>query len=67
MSSGSFPESALEEEVNVKVRGYLRTARAFAPLMTGQGLGRIHQRSGLAARADGFGWWGRCATWRWPR
>jgi NAD(P)-dependent dehydrogenase (short-subunit alcohol dehydrogenase family) len=52
-SSGSFAESALEDEFNVKVRGYLRTARAFAPLMTAQGWGRIINVSGLAARQTG--------------
>ncbi|WP_328912164.1 MULTISPECIES: SDR family NAD(P)-dependent oxidoreductase [unclassified Streptomyces] len=50
---GAFPESALEDQINVKVRGYLRTARAFAPLMTAQGWGRIVNISGLAARQTG--------------
>lgn len=33
--------------------GYLRTARAVAPLMTGQGWGRIVNVSGLGARSTG--------------
>ncbi|MET8560984.1 SDR family NAD(P)-dependent oxidoreductase [Streptomyces flaveolus] len=32
---GVFPDDALEAEIDVKVRGYLRCARAFAPAMTG--------------------------------
>ncbi|WP_329136876.1 SDR family oxidoreductase [Streptomyces sp. NBC_01476] len=52
-SSGSFPEDALEAEINVKVRGYLRTARAFAPAMTAQGWGRVVNISGSAARQTG--------------
>jgi NAD(P)-dependent dehydrogenase (short-subunit alcohol dehydrogenase family) len=52
-SPGSFPEDALEEEFNVKVRGYLRTARAFAPGMVERGWGRIINVSGLAARQTG--------------
>jgi NAD(P)-dependent dehydrogenase (short-subunit alcohol dehydrogenase family) len=46
-------EDALEAEINVKVRGYLRCARAVAPLMVGQGWGRIINISGLAARQTG--------------
>jgi NAD(P)-dependent dehydrogenase (short-subunit alcohol dehydrogenase family) len=46
-------EDALEAEINVKVRGYLRTARAVAPLMVAQGWGRIINISGLAARQTG--------------
>jgi NAD(P)-dependent dehydrogenase (short-subunit alcohol dehydrogenase family) len=38
------------DDVNVKVVGYLRTARAVAPLMTAQGWGRIINISGLGAR-----------------
>ncbi|WP_328471819.1 SDR family NAD(P)-dependent oxidoreductase [Streptomyces sp. NBC_00448] len=52
-SPGSFPEDTLEEEFNVKVRGYLRTARAFAPAMAERGWGRIINVSGLAARQTG--------------
>jgi len=46
-------EDALESEINVKVRGYLRTARAVAPLMVAAGWGRIINISGLAARQTG--------------
>jgi len=46
-------EDMLEAEINVKVRGYLRTARAVAPLMVAQGWGRIINISGLAARQTG--------------
>jgi NAD(P)-dependent dehydrogenase (short-subunit alcohol dehydrogenase family) len=52
-NTGGFPEDGLEAEINVKVQGYLRTARAFAPLMTGQGWGRIINIAGLAARQTG--------------
>src|SRR5918992_3561655 len=48
-----LPEDALEAEINVKVRGYLRCARAVAPLMTAAGWGRIINISGLAARQTG--------------
>jgi NAD(P)-dependent dehydrogenase (short-subunit alcohol dehydrogenase family) len=48
-----FGEDALEAEINVKVRGYLRCARAVAPLMLRQGWGRIINISGLAARQTG--------------
>jgi NAD(P)-dependent dehydrogenase (short-subunit alcohol dehydrogenase family) len=44
---------ALFGEVNVKVMGYLRCARAVAPLMTERGWGRIINVSGLAARQAG--------------
>jgi len=46
-------EDALEAEINVKVRGYLRCARAVAPLMVARGWGRIINISGLAARQTG--------------
>jgi NAD(P)-dependent dehydrogenase (short-subunit alcohol dehydrogenase family) len=48
-----LPEEALEAEINVKVRGYLRCARAVAPLMVAAGWGRIVNISGLAARQTG--------------
>jgi NAD(P)-dependent dehydrogenase (short-subunit alcohol dehydrogenase family) len=50
---GAFPDDALEAEINVKVRGYLRCVRAFAPGMTERGWGRIINVSGLAARQSG--------------
>jgi NAD(P)-dependent dehydrogenase (short-subunit alcohol dehydrogenase family) len=52
-TAGGFPDSALEDEINVKVRGYLRCIRAVQPLMEAQGWGRIVNVSGLAARATG--------------
>ncbi|GGM13838.1 short-chain dehydrogenase [Streptomyces fumigatiscleroticus] len=50
---GAFSDDALETEINVKVRGYLRCVRAFAPAMTERGWGRIINISGLAARQSG--------------
>jgi NAD(P)-dependent dehydrogenase (short-subunit alcohol dehydrogenase family) len=50
---GGFGEDDLEAEINVKVRGYLRCARAVAPLMAATGWGRIVNVSGLAARHSG--------------
>jgi NAD(P)-dependent dehydrogenase (short-subunit alcohol dehydrogenase family) len=46
-------DDALEAEINVKVRGYLRCIRALAPAMEAQGWGRIVNVSGLAARQTG--------------
>jgi len=48
-----FTDEDLEGEVNVKVRGYLRCARAVAPLMVESGWGRIVNIAGLAARQTG--------------
>ena len=48
-----WPEDALEEQLNVKVRGYLRLIRALAPAMADAGWGRIVNVSGLAARQTG--------------
>jgi NAD(P)-dependent dehydrogenase (short-subunit alcohol dehydrogenase family) len=50
---GRIADDALEAEVNVKVRGYLRCARAVAPLMAQRGWGRIINIGGLAARQTG--------------
>lgn len=50
---GTIPENDLEAEINVKVRGYLRCARAFAPEMAERGWGRIISIGGLAARQSG--------------
>ncbi|HEY4019547.1 MAG TPA: SDR family NAD(P)-dependent oxidoreductase [Pseudonocardiaceae bacterium] len=50
---GVIEESRLEEEINVKVRGYLRCARSFAPGMVERGWGRIINVGGLAARRTG--------------
>ncbi|WP_121709537.1 SDR family oxidoreductase [Streptomyces sp. E5N91] len=52
-SPGAFPDDALEGEINVKVRGYLRCVRAFAPGMAERGWGRIVNIGGLAARQSG--------------
>jgi NAD(P)-dependent dehydrogenase (short-subunit alcohol dehydrogenase family) len=52
-NQGGFPEEELVEHLNVKVAGYLRTARAVAPLMAEQSWGRIINVSGLAARHTG--------------
>jgi NAD(P)-dependent dehydrogenase (short-subunit alcohol dehydrogenase family) len=46
-------EEDLEQELNIKLRGYLRCARAFAPGMAERGWGRIINISGLAARRSG--------------
>jgi NAD(P)-dependent dehydrogenase (short-subunit alcohol dehydrogenase family) len=46
-------DDALRTEVETKVLGYLRCARAVAPHMTAQGWGRIVNVSGLNARATG--------------
>jgi NAD(P)-dependent dehydrogenase (short-subunit alcohol dehydrogenase family) len=48
-----FTDEDLENEINVKVRGYLRCARAVAPLMVESGWGRIVNIAGLAARQTG--------------
>jgi NAD(P)-dependent dehydrogenase (short-subunit alcohol dehydrogenase family) len=52
-NAGGFPESSLDEHINVKVGGYLRCARAVAPSMVESGWGRIVNVSGLAARQTG--------------
>lgn len=46
-------DDAVLGEVDTKVLGYLRTARAVAPHMTAQGRGRIVNVSGLNARRTG--------------
>jgi NAD(P)-dependent dehydrogenase (short-subunit alcohol dehydrogenase family) len=46
-------DDALRGELETKVLGYLRCARAAAPYMTAQGWGRIISVSGLAARQTG--------------
>jgi NAD(P)-dependent dehydrogenase (short-subunit alcohol dehydrogenase family) len=58
-SSGPVPplaelsDDALREEVETKVLGYLRCARAVAPHMVAAGWGRIINISGLNARRTG--------------
>ena len=46
-------DAAFNEDMNVKVLGYLRCAREAAPHMTSNGWGRIINISGLAARQTG--------------
>ena len=41
------------DDINIKVMGYLRTAREAAPFMVAQGWGRIINVSGLGARQTG--------------
>lgn len=50
---GSIPDDSLEAEINVKVRGYLRCVRAFAPAMAERGWGRVINIGGLSARQSG--------------
>lgn len=50
---GNLLEDALEAEINVKVRGYLRCARAVAPHMIAGGWGSIVNVAGIAARKTG--------------
>ena len=58
-AQGSVPglagltNEAFWDDMNVKVLGYLRTARAAAPHMAAGGWGRIINISGLAARQTG--------------
>lgn len=52
-AGGGFPEDTLDDHINVKVKGALRTARAFAPGMVAAGWGRIVNISGLGARQSG--------------
>ncbi|ANY06302.1 SDR family NAD(P)-dependent oxidoreductase [Pseudonocardia sp. HH130630-07] len=47
---GSTTDDVVRAEFETKVLGYLRCARAVAPLMTAQGWGRIVNVSGLNAR-----------------
>ena len=46
-------DEAFNDDMNVKVMGYLRCAREAAPYMTANGWGRIINISGLAARQTG--------------
>jgi NAD(P)-dependent dehydrogenase (short-subunit alcohol dehydrogenase family) len=48
-----LPDETFVEQMNVKVLGYLRCARAVAPHMKAHGWGRIINISGLAARQTG--------------
>ena len=46
-------EDLLLEDINTKVMGYFRTAKAVAPYMQSQGWGRIINIGGLSARNSG--------------
>jgi NAD(P)-dependent dehydrogenase (short-subunit alcohol dehydrogenase family) len=52
-NTGPMSDDVLDEQLNVKLKGYLRCARAFAPAMVAGGWGRIVNISGLAARQTG--------------
>ena len=52
-NTGPMSDDQLDAQINVKVKGYLRCARAFAPGMAQRGWGRIINVSGLAARSTG--------------
>ncbi len=43
----------VDEEINIKVKGYIRCAQAVVPSMKASGWGRIVNLSGLAARQSG--------------
>jgi NAD(P)-dependent dehydrogenase (short-subunit alcohol dehydrogenase family) len=49
----NLPDDVFLEQMNVKVLGYLRCARAVVPSMKEKGWGRIINISGLAARQSG--------------
>jgi len=49
----AIEDETFNEEMNTKVLGYLRCARAVAPGMKARGWGRIINISGLAARQSG--------------
>jgi NAD(P)-dependent dehydrogenase (short-subunit alcohol dehydrogenase family) len=53
VNTGPMRDEDLDEHLNIKVKGYLRCARAFAPGMAERGWGRIINVSGLAARQTG--------------
>ncbi len=53
VNTGPMRDDDLDEHLNVKVKGYLRCARTFAPGMAERGWGRIINVSGLAARQTG--------------
>jgi NAD(P)-dependent dehydrogenase (short-subunit alcohol dehydrogenase family) len=50
---GPMRDEDLDEHLNIKLKGYLRCARAFAPAMAERGWGRIVNVSGLATRQTG--------------
>jgi NAD(P)-dependent dehydrogenase (short-subunit alcohol dehydrogenase family) len=52
LAASLTPDDAVRTQVETKVLGYLRCARAVAPLMTAAGWGRIVNISGLNARGS---------------
>ena len=52
-SLAEITEEEFNDQMNVKVMGYLRCAREVAPLMTERGWGRIINISGMASRNSG--------------
>jgi NAD(P)-dependent dehydrogenase (short-subunit alcohol dehydrogenase family) len=52
-NTGPMADDELDAQLNVKLKGYLRCARAFAPGMVAGGWGRIINISGMAARTTG--------------
>jgi NAD(P)-dependent dehydrogenase (short-subunit alcohol dehydrogenase family) len=53
VNTGPIGDEELDEHLNIKLKGYLRCARAFAPGMVAHKWGRIINVSGLAARSAG--------------
>jgi NAD(P)-dependent dehydrogenase (short-subunit alcohol dehydrogenase family) len=53
VNTGPMRDDMLDDQLNVKLKGYLRCARAFAPGMVADGWGRIINISGMAARQTG--------------
>jgi NAD(P)-dependent dehydrogenase (short-subunit alcohol dehydrogenase family) len=53
VNTGPMSDDMLDDQLNVKLKGYLRCARAFAPGMIAGGWGRIINISGMAARQTG--------------
>jgi NAD(P)-dependent dehydrogenase (short-subunit alcohol dehydrogenase family) len=53
VNTAPIPDEDLNQELNVKLKGYLRCARAFAPGMVSAGWGRIINIAGLATRQTG--------------
>jgi NAD(P)-dependent dehydrogenase (short-subunit alcohol dehydrogenase family) len=52
-NTGPMGDEQFDDQLNVKVKGYLRCARAFAPQMAQRGWGRIISVAGIAARTSG--------------
>ena len=55
VNTGPMSDEMLDEQLNVKLKGYLRCARAFAPGMIAERLGPDHQHLGNGGPADRFG------------